>query len=568
MKIIRTILQIIIISLLLAVVIPFIFYTEKYKVLDQSKFTNTEGFIALSYFGVDLYGNTKYISKETLEKQLTLLKDQGFETISQQQIIDFYQNGSPLPEKALFLSFEDGRNDSSIFAQPILEKLNYKATMFTYANKMDTSDTKFLKPKHLIDMTNSGFWELGTNGYRLTYINIFNSEGEYIGLRDENNVPDKTEIEYYNHYLMDYIRDEYMITTETIDDMKERIKNDYSLIKNIYTEEFGYIPKAYAIMHANTLYNHMDKHVEEANDTQIKDIFSLHFNMELDAYNHSQEDLYNLSRLQVAPYWPINHLLMKIQEDSNIPIQFHIGKKELANNWILENGVAEFDDNKVIVTSYPSEESKLTYHQAIPYNSEIQFTLKGNVVGNQSLYLKNTQNQNQLIINLKNNELSISETTETGENLLGEFPLDEIKWNEEDYAFNKATTYNYWDTQQGSRIDEEEYPSNIPNERQFNVTLLDNELIIVIDQKQTFTITFSEFKASEKLYLSFGGSAISQDTTHEQYKDTIYDAIISSVIIKRNDNVIFTTESNGINYSIDKVSEYFTNTVDFFIEIF
>jgi len=569
MKITRTILQFIIIGLVLVVVIPYIFYTEKYVELDSSNFTNTDGFIALSYFGVDLSGDTKYISKETLDKQLTLLKDQGFETISQQQIIDFYQKGTPLPEKALFLSFEDGRNDSSIFAQPILEKLNYKATMYTYANKMDTSDTKFLKPRHLIDMTNSGFWEVGSNGYRLSYINIFDGDGQFIGMREENDVPDKTKIEFYNHYLMDYIRDEYMITTETIDEMEKRITGDYSYIKNIYTDAFGYTPKAYAIMHANTLYDHMDKHVEQVNDTEIKNTFALHFNRELKSYNQSNEDIYNLTRLQVAPYWPTNHLLMRIQEDSKIPIQFYIGKKELANDWVLENGVVEIDDNKLIITSYPFEESKLTLNEAIPNSSELDFTFKGNIVGNQSIYLKNSDNQNELKISLENNKLLISSVTnEATENLLGEFPLSEIDWEGKDYAFNKATTYTYWDTQQGSRIEKDSYPSNLQNDRTFNISLNTNELNILVDQKQLFTINLTDFIASKELYLSFGGSTIPKDLTHEQYSDSIYDAIISNITISNNEAIIFTTEPGGVHYSLNKLSEFLNNTTNFFIDIF
>src|SRR5699024_3052481 len=129
--------------------------------LSSNQMINNKGYIALSYFGVDRSGSAKYVSKEELNKQLTLLKQQGFETVSQQQLIDFHIENKPLPKKALFLSFEDGRNDSSIFAQKTLEQLNYKATMFTYADKMNSSDSKFLKPNHLRSMTKSGYWELG-----------------------------------------------------------------------------------------------------------------------------------------------------------------------------------------------------------------------------------------------------------------------------------------------------------------------------------------------------------------------------------------------------------------------
>lgn len=140
-----------------------------------------------------------------------------------------------------------------------------------------------------------------SNGYRLTYINIFNDKGQSLGVIDENNVPNKTTIEYYNHYLMDFIRNQYMIPSETRLEMEKRIRKDYTLMEEIYQQEFGEVPKAYAIMHANSLYNNMDPLVQHVNDKEIKDKFRMHFNLELGAYNDREADLYNLNRLQVSP---------------------------------------------------------------------------------------------------------------------------------------------------------------------------------------------------------------------------------------------------------------------------
>ena len=66
-----------------------------------------------------------------------------------------------MPDKALYLSFEDGRNESALFAQPPLEKYNYKATFLSYADKMGNSERKFLQPKDMLKMTRTGYWELG-----------------------------------------------------------------------------------------------------------------------------------------------------------------------------------------------------------------------------------------------------------------------------------------------------------------------------------------------------------------------------------------------------------------------
>ena len=82
---------------------------KKYDEPDKSQWANQNGFIALSYFGVDRNGTPKRISKKELDKQLNALYGQGYETISQQDVIDFYTKGKPLPEKALF---EEGKEQS------------------------------------------------------------------------------------------------------------------------------------------------------------------------------------------------------------------------------------------------------------------------------------------------------------------------------------------------------------------------------------------------------------------------------------------------------------------------
>src|SRR5690606_16394193 len=83
-KVIAITCQIAVLVLLSSLIIRAVFITNKYEPLTTKKMTNTDGYIALSYFGVDRSGSSKYIAKDELEKQLTLLKEQGFETVSQQ----------------------------------------------------------------------------------------------------------------------------------------------------------------------------------------------------------------------------------------------------------------------------------------------------------------------------------------------------------------------------------------------------------------------------------------------------------------------------------------------------
>lgn len=567
-KIIRSVLQVILLIFLLVIVVKERFLFNKYEEYNfSSKVDN--GFIALSYFGIDRTGSSKYISKGNLEKQLTTLHKQGFVTISQQDIINYYNNGKQLPEKALFLLFEDGRTDSAIFSQNILEKLNYKATIFTYSNKMDVNDKKFLQPKDLSKLQTSGYWEVGSNGHRLTYINVFDSNGNPLGIIDENEIPENTKIEYYNHYLMDFIRDEFMIPYENRNKMEKRIRDEYSIMNEIYESSLGFTPKAYAIMHANSLYHDMNNLVEEVNDQEIRATFQMHFNLEGNAYNGKDTDQYNLSRLQVSPYWSMNHLLMKIQKETKQSIDFQIGEKEKANDWKLARGAVEFSGNQIILTSPPSEEGLIVINKELPRNYNLSVTLKGNVVGEQNIYMRyDMTNNTYLKLSLHNNKLFLIEKLKNQEEKqLALYNLGDVTWDGEDYTLNKATIYSYVDTQTPTQKNESDYPRMIPGNRQLNITMEKNKLhIFVVNSPINNTIDFDTTHTSNDIAL--GSVYIEKNPTYEQYADGIYDAVFEDMIITSDSSTIYNIAYNRVEKILNKTVKTFDKIVDFFIKTF
>ena len=236
-KFIRGIIEGIVLLLLLIILLKSLFDTTSYEPFTNDLILNEKGqedtgFIALAYLGVSRMGADTVISTQRLEEHLEALYNNGYVTITQQDVIDYYTKDKKLPKKALFLIFEDGYTGTAIFAQKILEKYNFKATMVTYGDKMFSRDSAFLDAKDLGNLERSTFWEIGTNGYRLSYINVFNKENHYIGELESTqfNILAPQLGRNYNHYLMDYIRDDYGIPKETYAQMKERIIADYELL--------------------------------------------------------------------------------------------------------------------------------------------------------------------------------------------------------------------------------------------------------------------------------------------------------------------------------------------------
>ena len=368
-KVVRCVLESVALVLLLAAIIRALVSFSAYEPYDAEKVEMASekedtGFIALSYFGVDRNETKTLVSTERLREHMDALSASGYVTISQQDILDYYQKGKALPKKSLFLMFEDGRRDTAIFAQKVTEEYNYLSTILTYADKFEAQDAKFLMPDDLKELEDGSFCELGTNGYRLEYINVYDRYDRFLG---SLNTLEYAHIQpylgrKYNHYLMDYVRDEYGIPRESYEQMKERINFDYDEMDRIYTQELGKLPQLYVLMHSNTGMFGENEKVSAANQPQS--------------------------------YWHANHLLMRIWDDTRQDMAWADGDKKRKADWEELNGRSEFQDNEIYLTCEPESVGTLRLSQSRDYQDvTVDAGLKGNKLGVRALYLSACKNR-------------------------------------------------------------------------------------------------------------------------------------------------------------------------------
>ena len=212
---------------------------------------------------------------------------------------------------------------------------------------------------------------------------------------------------------MDYIRDENDVPKESYNEMQKRILGEYGLMKSEYTKGLGKVPGAYVLLHSNTgKFGENDK-VSAVNEKAIGNTFNMNFNREGYALNNRKNSIYDLTRLEPQSSWYTNHLLMRIKsdlpEEDQKNIEFINGDGDSTNSWELEKGAAEYRKNDEIIalTSLPQEMGilKLKGSENIK-NVEVSATLKGNVLGCQSVLLKaNSKLDAGLEVRLMNNHL-------------------------------------------------------------------------------------------------------------------------------------------------------------------
>lgn len=606
-KVVRSILQSIILLLLLVVLVRALFTFDTYEPYDESRIemaTEDEdtGFIALSYFGVDRNETKTLISTRRLKEHIDALSKSGYVTITQQDILDYYKEGKELPQKALFLMFEDGRRDTAIFAQKVTEEYNYLSTILTYASKFESKDSKFLMPQDLLTLQKGTFCELGTNGYRLEYINVYDRYDRFLG--------DLNTLEYaqvqpylgrrYNHYLMDYIRDAYEIPRESYEQMKTRIDFDYDEVERIYTEELGEIPQLYVLMHSNTGMFGENEKVSAVNQARIFELFSMNFNREGYSLNTRESSLYDLTRMQPQAYWHTNHLLMRIWDDTKQDVAWADGDLKRKADWEELDGKAEFQKNEIYLTCEPEGTGTLRLKDSEDYQDVIINTeLLGNKLGMQSVYLRaDEEGKDGICVRVENNVLVILD----GEKQIYRCDMDELTQADKisiaednlnaQIAEKELEVQYAADVQRGKEAAQElvalnqtqpetveegaeEYVAaiglNDPGKRQLHIAIMGNRLSVAVDgfyAVQDVEVTAS---AAGYVYLQsgWGGEAYSQ----RNLTDDVYDGVFVDLEITQNtgaekETVLYDNKLHGFSWVGWKAGEIWNSVLNWFIKTF
>ena len=116
------------------------------------------------------------ISPEMLEEDLKIIKDMGFTTITSADLIAYKEQGTPLPEKSVILTFDDGYFNNYSYVYPLLKKYNMKAVLsvvgkFTeeYSNSSAPLSNRYshITYEQIAEVSNSGLMEIASHSYNM-----------------------------------------------------------------------------------------------------------------------------------------------------------------------------------------------------------------------------------------------------------------------------------------------------------------------------------------------------------------------------------------------------------------
>ena len=113
------------------------------------------------------------ITPTQLEDDLKYLKENGYTCIFVNDLIEYEQNGTALPDKPIILTFDDGHYNNKTYLLPLLEKYNQKAVISivgkyteNYSEHPDENPNyAYLSWKNVNELLSSGRIEIGNHSY-------------------------------------------------------------------------------------------------------------------------------------------------------------------------------------------------------------------------------------------------------------------------------------------------------------------------------------------------------------------------------------------------------------------
>jgi hypothetical protein len=250
-------------------------------VFERDQWTQRDGFIAITYTSLSKKNEEDCNSVAQFTEHLAVLKEAGYNCVTGEDILNFYNNDRPLPEKALYIMLEGGRKDSAVFGQEALGKAAAHAAFFTYTDTMLRGADFFADERDVLILDQSEHWEVGSQGHRLHLL------------------PESPEGKP-TFFLCDYARDAAGERLESDDALAARFREFYRLSWEPLSEYVQSGPRVFVFPPANSFHT-MPEEVKELNRELMRQYFDLAFTRVGPAFNAAGQDIRDLTRMRVPP---------------------------------------------------------------------------------------------------------------------------------------------------------------------------------------------------------------------------------------------------------------------------
>ena len=119
--------------------------------------------MALAYHGIGSASDSEggfVVSPKRFGEHLATLRAAGMNTVTAADVAAAFTGGPALPPNAVMLSFDDGRSDAMMFADPLLKQAGMKATMFVISGAASEPGVYYASWDKIEGYARSGRWDI------------------------------------------------------------------------------------------------------------------------------------------------------------------------------------------------------------------------------------------------------------------------------------------------------------------------------------------------------------------------------------------------------------------------
>lgn len=119
--------------------------------------------MALAYHGIGSASDSEggfVVSPKRFGEHLAILRAAGMHTVTAADVAAAFTGGPALPPNAVMLSFDDGRADAMMFADPLLKQAGMAATMFVIAGAASEPGVYYASWDKIEGYAKSGRWDI------------------------------------------------------------------------------------------------------------------------------------------------------------------------------------------------------------------------------------------------------------------------------------------------------------------------------------------------------------------------------------------------------------------------
>ena len=192
----------------------------------------------LVYHGITKDSDRFNVTLGNFKSQMFALKKAGYQTITLNEFIDFRNGIKELPKKSFLLTFDDGRIDSYVMADPILKAIDFTAVMYVTSynstNYIENRKSHFyLSSENIRDMLKTKRWEIGSHAVQVDggFVSINSSGEEAPFLSNRKWIENESRLESIEEYKQRVYFE--------IADSKKQLEDEFSIIINSFSYPFG-----------------------------------------------------------------------------------------------------------------------------------------------------------------------------------------------------------------------------------------------------------------------------------------------------------------------------------------